>query len=40
MGQRYVQELRDQAAAAISGTDIMCAQAAKAALDRLEAENG
>ena len=40
MGQRYVQELRDQAAAAISGTDIMCAQAAKAVLDRLEAENG
>ena len=40
MGQRYVQELKDQAAAAIGGTDIMCAQAAKAVLDRLEQENG
>ena len=40
MGQRYVQELKDQAAAAISGTDIMCAQAAKAVLARLEDNNG
>ena len=40
MGQRYVEELKDQAAAAIGGTDIMCAQAAKAVLDRLEQENG
>ena len=40
MGQRYVQELKDQAAAAINGTDIMCAQAAKAVMDRLEKENG
>ena len=40
MGQRYVQELKDQAAAAIGGTDIMCAQAAKVVLDRLEQENG
>ena len=40
MGQRYVQELKDQAAAAIGGTDIMCAQAAKAALQRLETDNG
>lgn len=40
MGQRYVQELKDQAAAAISGTDIMCAQAAKAVMQRLETDNG
>ena len=40
MGQRYVQELKDQAAAAISGTDILCAQAARAVLERLERENG
>ena len=39
MGQRYVQELKDQAAAAIGGTDIMCAQAAKAVLQRLETDN-
>jgi len=37
MGQRYVQELKDQANAAICGKDIMCAQAAKAVMDRLEA---
>ena len=40
MGPRYVQELKDQAQAAINGTDIMCAQAARAVLDRLETENG
>lgn len=40
MGQRYVQELRDQAAAAVSGKDIMCAQAAKAVLERLDGQDG
>lgn len=40
MGQRYVQELKDQAGVAISGTDIMCAQAARTVLDRLEQDNG
>lgn len=35
MGPRYVQELRDQAQTAINGTDLMCAQAAKAVLERL-----
>jgi hypothetical protein len=35
-----VQELRDQAAAAVSGKDIMCAQAAKAVLERLDGQNG
>ena len=40
MGQRYVEELRDQVAAAINGTDVMCAQAARAVLDRLDRENG
>ena len=40
MGQRYVQELKDQAGAAINGTDIMCAQAARTVLDRLEGNNG
>ena len=40
MGERYVLELKDQAAAAINGADLMCAQAAKAALDCLERDNG
>ncbi len=40
MGPRYVQELKDQAEAAINGTDIMCAQAADAVMRRLEGENG
>lgn len=40
MGPRYVQELKDQAAAALNGSDLMCAQAAKTALDCLERENG
>lgn len=40
MGPRYVQELKDQAGAAINGTDIMCAQAARAVMDRLDADNG
>ena len=40
MGPRYVQELKDQAQAAINGTDIMCAQAARAVMDRLEEDNG
>ena len=40
MGPRYVQELKDQAGAAINGTDIMCSQAARTVLDRLETENG
>jgi len=41
MGPRYVQELKDQAQAAMSGTDLMCAQAARAVMERLEAvDNG
>lgn len=40
MGPRYVQEVKDQAEAAISGKDILCAQAAKAVLDRLDRDNG
>ena len=40
MGPRYVQELKDQAQAAVNGTDIMCAQAARTVLDRLEGANG
>ena len=40
MGPRYVQELKDQAQAAISGTDIMCSQAARTVLGRLEKGNG
>ncbi len=32
MGPRYVQELKDQAQAAINGSDLMCAQAARTAL--------
>ena len=40
MGSRYVQEVKDQAEAAISGKDILCAQAAKAVLDRLDRDNG
>ena len=40
MGPRYVQELKDQAGAALNGSDLMCAQAAKTALDCLERENG
>lgn len=37
MGPRYVQELKDQAQVALNGTDLMCAQAAKAVLERLDA---
>lgn len=37
MGPRYVQELKDQAQAAINGPDLMCAQAARTVLERLEA---
>ena len=40
MGERYVQELKDQAQTAMSGGDLMCAQAAKTALNCLEGENG
>ena len=40
MGSRYVQEVKDQAEAAISGKDILCAQAARAVLDRLDRDNG
>lgn len=36
MGPRYVQELKDQAQAAINGPDLMCAQAAGTALGFLE----
>ena len=37
MGPRYVEELKDQAQAAINGPDLMCAQAARTVLERLEA---
>lgn len=40
MSERYIQELKDQASAAVSGTDMMCAQAAKTALSCLERDNG
>ena len=40
MGPRYIQEVQDQAEAAINGKDILCAQAAKAVLDRLNRDNG
>ena len=40
MGPRYVQELKDQAGAAVNGNDIMCSQAARTVLERLEVENG
>ena len=40
MSERYVLELKDQATAAINGSDLMCAQAAKTALDCLERDNG
>ena len=40
MSERYIQELKDQASAAVSGTDMMCAQAAKTALSYLERDNG
>lgn len=40
MSERYVQELKDQAEAAIKGSDLMCAQAARTALDCLERDNG
>ena len=40
MGERYVQELKDQAAAAMNGTDLMCAQAARTALSCLDRDNG
>ena len=36
MGPRYVQELKDQAQAAMNGSDLMCAQAAGTALRLLE----
>lgn len=40
MGARYVNELKDQAAAAINGSDVLCAQAARTALSFLSTENG
>lgn len=40
MSERYVQELKDQAEAAIKGSDLMSAQAARTALDCLERDNG
>lgn len=40
MGPRYVNELRDQAAAVINGSDVLCAQAARAALGFLDTGNG
>lgn len=40
MGPRYVNELRDQASVAITGADLMCAGAAKAALNYLDRDNG
>lgn len=40
MGARYVYEAKDQAQAAINGKDILCAQAARAVLDRLDRDNG
>ena len=41
MGPRYVEELKDQAQAALNGTDLMCAGAARTVLERLEAsDNG
>ena len=41
MGPRYVEELKDQAQAAINGPDLMCAQAAKRVLERLDStDNG
>ena len=40
MGPRYVQELKDQAGAAVNGKDIMWSQAARTVLERLEVENG
>ncbi len=36
MGPRYVQELKDQAQAALNGGDLKCAQAARTVLERLE----
>ena len=39
-GGRYVQELKDQAAAAMNGTDMLCAQAAGTALSCLDRDNG
>jgi 3-methyladenine DNA glycosylase AlkD len=40
MGPRYVQELKDQAQAALNGTDLKCAQAARTVLNRLDGDNG
>lgn len=40
MSERYVLELKDQATAVINGADLMCAQAARTALDCLERDNG
>jgi len=40
MVPRYMQELKDQAEAAINGQDIMCVQAARTVLDHLDRENG
>ena len=40
MNVRYVQELKDQAQTAVNGPDLMCAQAAKAALECLERNDG
>lgn len=40
MGHRYVEELKDQAQAAVNGADLMCAQAARTVLNRLETDHG
>ena len=40
MGPRYVQELKDQAQAALNGTDLKCAQAARTVLNLLDGDNG
>ena len=40
MGPRYVQELKDQAQVSMAGADLMCAQAAKTALECLDRNDG
>ena len=40
MGPRYVQELKDQAHAAVEGPDLRCAQAAATVLNWLDRDNG
>jgi len=40
MGERYVSELRDQADAAINGSHVLTARAARTVLDLLDGENG